>query len=80
MATIQNSIQLQDGASSVLTRINHSINITSESFRRFQMAAGNFTGLPGMQAAVTDIHSMGIQFEQVTEVIVEAKEQQKKIK
>jgi hypothetical protein len=79
MATIQNSIQLQDGASSVLTRINHSINITSESFRRFQMAAGNFTGLPGMQPAVTDIHSMGIQFEQVTEVIVEAKEQQKKL-
>ncbi|GLC80208.1 phage tail tape measure protein [Lacrimispora brassicae] len=79
MATIQNSIQLQDGASSVLTRINHSINITSESFRRFQIASGNFTGLPGLQAAVTDIHSMGIQFEQVTEVIVQAKEQQEKL-
>jgi hypothetical protein len=79
MATIQNSIQLQDGASSVLTRINHSINITSESFRKFQMAAGNFMGLPGMSASVTDIHSMGIQFEQVTEVIVQAKEQQKKL-
>ena len=79
MATIQNSIQLQDGASTVLTRINHSINITSESFRRFQIVSGNFTGLPGLQAAVTDIHSMGIQFEQVTEVIVQAKGQQEKL-
>lgn len=79
MATIQNSIQLQDGASSVLTRINHSINMTSESFRKFQVAADNFMGLPGISASVTDIHSMGIQFEQVTEVIVQAKEQQKKL-
>lgn len=78
MATIQNSINLNNGAASVLTRINHSINMTSESFRRFQMSAGNF-GLPGLQAAVTDIHSMGIQFEQVTEVIVQAKEQQEEL-
>lgn len=79
MATIQNSIQLQDGASSVLTRINHSINMTSESFRKFQVAADNFMGLPGISASVTDIHSMGIQFEQVTEVIVQAKEQQEEL-
>jgi hypothetical protein len=77
LATIQNSIQLQDGASSVLTKINQTINMTSESFRKFQMAAGRFMGMPGMSAAVTDIHSMGIQFEQVTEVIVQAKEKQK---
>lgn len=79
MATVQNSIQLQDGASSVLTKINQSINITSQSFRKLQMAAGNFGGMSGMAAAVMDVHSMGIQFEQVTEVIVQAKDQQEKL-
>lgn len=79
MATIQNSIQLQEGASSVLMKINHSINMTSQSFRKFQMAAGSFMGLPGMSASITDIQSMGIQFEQVTEVIVQAKEKQEKL-
>lgn len=76
MATVQNSIQLYDGASSVLRRINSSINITSESFRNFQMSAGNSIGLPGLRTASSALGRMEVQFEQVEEVIVRTRERQ----
>lgn len=76
MATVQNSIQLFDGATSVLRRINSSISMTSESFRNLQAVAGNSIGLSGLQAARTDIGRMEVQFEQVEEVIVQTRRRQ----
>ncbi|WP_077611989.1 phage tail tape measure protein [Clostridium sp. Marseille-P2415] len=76
MATVQNSIQLYDGASSVLRKINSSINITSESFRNLQMSAGNSIGLPGLRTASSALGRMEVQFEQVEEVIVQTRERQ----
>ncbi len=76
MATVQNSIQLFDGASSVLSRINSSISMTSESFRNLQAVAGNSIGLSGLRAARTDLGRMEVQFEQVDEVIVQTRRRQ----
>lgn len=76
MATVQNSINLYDGASSVLRRINSSIKITNESFRNFQMSAGKSVSLPGLGNAAADFQGMVIQLEQVEEVITETRERQ----
>ncbi len=49
MATLENSIQLVDGATPVLKRVSTSINMTAGLMRSLQMASSNALALPGMQ-------------------------------
>lgn len=76
MATVQNSLQLYEGATAVLRRINRSVRMTAESFQNLQIASGNAVSLSGLQAARTDLRRLGVQFEQVEEVIGRTHERQ----
>ncbi|MDF2886696.1 MAG: phage tape measure protein [Lacrimispora sp.] len=76
MATVENSLQIVDGATPVLQRVNSSINITAGLMRSLHMASSNALALPGMQMWESSLAGIRIQYDRVEETIYQVKEQQ----
>ena len=79
MATLENSIQLVDGATPVLKRVSTSINMTAGLMRSLQMASSNALALPGMQMWESSLAGIRLQYDRVEETVYQVKDQQEEL-
>jgi hypothetical protein len=76
VATVENSLQIVDGATPVLQRVSSSINMTAGLMRSLHMASSNALALPGMKMWESSLAGIRIQYDRVEETIYQVKEQQ----
>ncbi len=79
MATLENSIQLVDGATPVLKRVSTSINMTAGLMRSLQMASSNALALPGMQMWESSLSGIRLQYDRIEETVYQVQNQQEEL-
>ena len=79
MATLENSIQLIDGATPVLKRVSTSINMTAGLMRSLQMASSNALALPGMQMWESSLAGIRLQYDRIEETVYQVQDQQEEL-
>lgn len=76
MSTIQNSLELYDGATAVLKKVNESIRITSQSFQVLRKHATSAMDLQGNQIVKSNLTTMSVQVQHVEKAVLLTKQRQ----